>query len=199
MALGQRCACWRAGFAAKDGTSVGQETLREMGENALASVVSHKFKTYQGDTTPWAVRILAEERDTQWLRWKPRRSRATFRRWCQPDAFREVMGGVATPVSVITSAIDGVPHGTTVSAFSSLSLEPAMILVCLDLKSELLAMILQSQRFGVNVLDSGGSEIAMAFARKGGDKFASVRPGPIPTGCRGWRASPGGWPAASIT
>ncbi len=92
----------------------------------------------------------------------------------QPDAFREVMGRVATPVSVITSAIDGVPHGTTVSAFSSLSLEPAMILVCLDLKSDLLAMILQSQRFGVNVLDSGGSEIAMAFARKGVDKFASV-------------------------
>jgi flavin reductase (DIM6/NTAB) family NADH-FMN oxidoreductase RutF len=92
----------------------------------------------------------------------------------QSDAFREVMGGVATPVSVITSAIDGVPHGTTVSAFSSLSLEPAMILICLDLKSELLAMILQSQRFGVNVLDSGGSDIAMAFARKGGDKFASA-------------------------
>jgi flavin reductase (DIM6/NTAB) family NADH-FMN oxidoreductase RutF len=91
-----------------------------------------------------------------------------------PDAFREVMGGVAAPVSVITSAIDGVPHGTTVSAFCSLSLEPAMILVCLDLKSELLAMILQSQRFGVNVLDSGASDIAMAFARKGGDKFASA-------------------------
>jgi flavin reductase (DIM6/NTAB) family NADH-FMN oxidoreductase RutF len=92
----------------------------------------------------------------------------------QPDAFREVMGGVAAPVSVITSALDGVPHGTTVSAFTSLSLEPPMILVCLDLKSDLLSMIHQSQRFGVNVLDSGGSGVAMAFARKGGDKFASV-------------------------
>lgn len=92
----------------------------------------------------------------------------------QSDAFREVMGGVATPVSVISSAVDGVPHGTTVSAFSSLSLEPAMILVCLDLKSDLLAMIMQSQRFGVNILGSDCADIALAFARKGGDKFDSV-------------------------
>ena len=39
-------------------------------------------------------------------------------------AFREVMAGVATPVAVVTGLEDGLPHGTTVSAFSSLSMNP---------------------------------------------------------------------------
>ena len=46
--------------------------------------------------------------------------------------FREVMAGVATPVSVVTAISDGRPHGTTVSAFASLSMDPPMVLVALD-------------------------------------------------------------------
>ena len=48
------------------------------------------------------------------------------------ERFREVMAGVATPVSVVTGMAGGLPHGTTVSAFASLSMDPPMVLVSLD-------------------------------------------------------------------
>jgi flavin reductase (DIM6/NTAB) family NADH-FMN oxidoreductase RutF len=90
--------------------------------------------------------------------------------------FREVMAGVPTPVSVITTMGDGLPHGTTVSAFASLSMTPPMVLVSLDRGSDLLAMVTETRRFGVNVLGAHQSAIALAFARKGGtSKFNGVR------------------------
>jgi len=72
-----------------------------------------------------------------------------------PPFFRDTLARVPTPVTVVTSHIDRKPHGTTVSAFSSLSLEPPMILVSLDQNSDLLKIIQESGRFGVNVLASG--------------------------------------------
>lgn len=92
------------------------------------------------------------------------------------DRFREVMAGVATPVSVITSLAGGRPHGTTVSAFASLSMDPPMVLVALDRGSDLLAVVKQSGRFGVNVLGAHQHDLALVFAKKGGaGKFAGVR------------------------
>lgn len=89
--------------------------------------------------------------------------------------FREVMAGVATPVSVITTLCEGLPHGTTVSAFASLSMDPPMVLVSLDRGSDLLARVQLTRRFGVNVLGAGQADLALAFARKGGaGKFDGV-------------------------
>ena len=89
--------------------------------------------------------------------------------------FREVMAGVATPVSVVTALADGRPHGTTVSAFASLSMNPPMVLVALDRGSELLARVRQCGRFGVNVLGATQSALALTFAKKGGTgKFDGV-------------------------
>jgi flavin reductase (DIM6/NTAB) family NADH-FMN oxidoreductase RutF len=90
------------------------------------------------------------------------------------EAFREVMAGVCTPVSVVTTFGKGGPHGTTVSAFASLSMSPPMVLVALDQRSDLLRELTAGARFGVNVLGSGQAALAGTFARKGGDKFAGV-------------------------
>jgi flavin reductase (DIM6/NTAB) family NADH-FMN oxidoreductase RutF len=90
--------------------------------------------------------------------------------------FREVMAGVCTPVSVVTATADGLPYGTTVSAFASLSMEPPMVLVSLGRGSDLLPVLCRSSSFGLNVLSSTQSALAMTFARKGGtDKFTGVR------------------------
>lgn len=68
------------------------------------------------------------------------------------------------------------PHGTTVSAFMSLSVAPPMVLVSLDRTSELLSIVRLSGRIGVNVLGSTHSDVALRFARKGGAaKFADTR------------------------
>jgi len=89
--------------------------------------------------------------------------------------FRDVMGSVCTPVAVITTVVDGEPYGTTVSAFTSLSMEPPMMLVALDNRSALLAAVRRSRRFGVNVLRSDQADLAVRFAGKGGPaKFADV-------------------------
>lgn len=88
--------------------------------------------------------------------------------------FRDAMAAVCTPVAVVT-ALDGEhPHGTTVSAFSSLSMEPPMVLVSLDTRSDLLRIIRSSGYFGLNILGSDHARAALAFARKGVDKFSGV-------------------------
>jgi 3-hydroxy-9,10-secoandrosta-1,3,5(10)-triene-9,17-dione monooxygenase reductase component len=88
--------------------------------------------------------------------------------------FRDTLARVPTPVTVVTSHVDRRPHGTTVSAFSSLSLEPPMILVSLDLNSDLLKVIQESGRFGVNVLAAGQHDVSDAMSRRGTDRFAGV-------------------------
>ncbi|WP_375478730.1 flavin reductase family protein [uncultured Jatrophihabitans sp.] len=103
------------------------------------------------------------------------------------------MGAVATPVAVVTCMDGERPHGTTVSAFTSLSLDPPMVVVSLDRNSDLLKLIRRTRRFGVNVLSSEQSEIASVFARKGTDKFADVAWDldaelPRVRGCVGWLA-----------
>ena len=90
------------------------------------------------------------------------------------DEFVTALAAVCTPVSVVTSHHRDRPHGTTVSAFCSLSLDPPMVLVSLDRGSDLLAMVSESERFGVNVLAHDQGELARQFARKGADKFDGV-------------------------
>src|SRR5215475_2022293 len=92
----------------------------------------------------------------------------------EPEVFRAVMAAVCTPVAVVTAMDGNRPHGTTVSAFASLSLRPPMVVIALDHGSDLLAYIRHEGRFGLNVLASHQHDIAQRFARKGHDKFAEV-------------------------
>ncbi|MFC3960797.1 flavin reductase family protein [Nocardia jiangsuensis] len=89
-------------------------------------------------------------------------------------AFKDAMAAVCTPVAVVTAMDGDRPHGTTVSAFASLSASPPSLLVSLDRGSDLLAVITVSGEFGVNILGHGQSELAGRFARKGADKFAGI-------------------------
>ncbi|MEU9336516.1 flavin reductase family protein [Streptomyces sp. NPDC048290] len=98
----------------------------------------------------------------------------------QPDdletVFRDTMAGVCTPVSVVTALSGEAPHGTTVNAFASLSMSPPMVLVSLAHTSELLGLIRQTGRFGLNILASDQAQLALTFARKGdAGRFTGVR------------------------
>ncbi len=88
--------------------------------------------------------------------------------------FRDLMSMVCGPVVVITTTEGQQPAGTTVSAFSSLSLQPRLVMLALDRTSRLLARLRRTRRFGVNVLDAGQSELATLFATKREDKFGGV-------------------------
>ncbi len=86
--------------------------------------------------------------------------------------FRDLMSGVCAPVTVVTTTVDQLPYGATVSSFASLSLDPPLVSVAFDRGSSLLAQILQAERFGVNILSHAQDELALFFARRGVDRFA---------------------------
>lgn len=86
------------------------------------------------------------------------------------ERFREVMARVANPVSIVTTLHEGRPYGTTVSAFTTLSMDPPMVLVALDRGSLTLASIREAKRFGLNILSAGQAQTAAAFATKCGSK-----------------------------
>src|SRR5204863_2176367 len=69
---------------------------------------------------------------------------------------------------------DGRVYGTAASAVTSLSLEPPMLLICMNKQSETGRAVAASKRFGVNVLGTNQVDLAERFAKKGGDKFAGV-------------------------
>jgi 3-hydroxy-9,10-secoandrosta-1,3,5(10)-triene-9,17-dione monooxygenase reductase component len=85
-----------------------------------------------------------------------------------PDLVRQALGHFATGVTVVTSrGSDGAPIGTTASAVSSLSLEPPLLLICLDRTSETLAAIREHHAFAINVLAERQEALSANFARRG--------------------------------
>lgn len=79
-------------------------------------------------------------------------------------AFRKAMGSFPTGVTVVTMACDGDAYGVTVNSFSSVSLEPLLILVCLNETSRAVGQIERARAFGVSVLSAGQQDIARRFA-----------------------------------
>ena len=90
-------------------------------------------------------------------------------------AFRRVISNFMSGVVVITAAHGGARYGMTVSAVSSLSLDPPMLLVCLNANSTTQDAVHRSGRFAVNVLAEDQGELAERFARPGTtDKFSGL-------------------------
>jgi len=90
------------------------------------------------------------------------------------DLFLAVMRNIAASVTVVTATNEGRHHGLTVSAFSSVSLDPPIVLVCIDKSSTSLAALHAAGGFTINFLDAGAGEVAMQFASKDTDKFATI-------------------------
>jgi flavin reductase (DIM6/NTAB) family NADH-FMN oxidoreductase RutF/DNA-binding GntR family transcriptional regulator len=87
------------------------------------------------------------------------------------EDFRRVIGHFATGVTVITASDEAGDHGATASAVSSLSLEPPMLLVCLNMKSGTQEVIRSRRAFGVNILNEDQGALAERFATPGAAKF----------------------------
>ena len=66
--------------------------------------------------------------------------------------FRKAMGCFATGVTIITVDLEGEVHGMTANAFASVSLDPLLVLVCVDHKTRTHAHLHAKKRFGINVL-----------------------------------------------
>jgi flavin reductase (DIM6/NTAB) family NADH-FMN oxidoreductase RutF len=92
-----------------------------------------------------------------------------------PRELRRVMGLFATGVTVITTRNEaGTPFGLTANAVTSLSLDPPLLLVCVDRKAESHPHFYDSRVFVLNILAEGQEELSRRFAASGGDKFTGV-------------------------
>jgi 3-hydroxy-9,10-secoandrosta-1,3,5(10)-triene-9,17-dione monooxygenase reductase component len=91
--------------------------------------------------------------------------------------FRDAVGNFPTGVCVVTAFTDGQPTGMTASSFSSLSLDPLLVIVCFDKTARTLGAAQSSGRVAVNVLGAGQEEIAATFAskRSEAEKFTDVK------------------------
>jgi flavin reductase (DIM6/NTAB) family NADH-FMN oxidoreductase RutF len=93
------------------------------------------------------------------------------------------MGSFASGVTIVTTRDpDGAPRGFTASGFTSLSLDPRLLLICVDNRSATLAAIEACGAFVVNILGEAQRELAQRFASRVEDKFAGVAWHPGDTG-----------------
>jgi flavin reductase (DIM6/NTAB) family NADH-FMN oxidoreductase RutF len=79
--------------------------------------------------------------------------------------FRQALGRFATGVTVVTAErAPGQVHGMTANSFTAVSLDPLLILICVDRQARMLAVLERTQRFGVSVLKDGQRAISEFFA-----------------------------------
>ncbi|NMO89294.1 flavin reductase family protein [Actinomycetospora sp. TBRC 11914] len=109
-----------------------------------------------------------------------------------PTTMRSVLGHFPSGVTIVTGTVDGEPAGFTCQSFSSLSLDPPLVLILPGRSSTSWPRIEATGRFCVNVLAEDQQELSTTFAKSGTDKFAGVDfshsdlGSPILTGATAW-------------
>jgi flavin reductase (NADH) len=91
------------------------------------------------------------------------------------DTFVQIMSAFPTGVAIVTTLEpDGTPRGLTTNAVTSVSAEPPILLVCVDLNSRTLPALLHTRRFVVNFMGDDCEAVCRLFASKADDKFEHV-------------------------
>ena len=91
-----------------------------------------------------------------------------------PATFRRILGHFCTGIVIVTAMEDGVPVGMTCQSFSSLSLEPPLVLFSASHTSTSWPRIQRAGTFAINILADDQEAVCRAFATTGADKFAAV-------------------------
>jgi flavin-dependent trigonelline monooxygenase, reductase component len=119
--------------------------------------------------------------------------RATGQAQHNPIALRRAFGSFPTGVTVVTTLdSDGRPRGMTASSFTSVSLDPALLLVCIGHGAASFPAFAQCRSFAVNVLREDQENVSALFASQSALKFASVNyavrhtGSPVLTDCLTW-------------
>src|SRR5271166_6419176 len=104
------------------------------------------------------------------------------------EAYRELCSQLVNGVAVATvTAPDGKPHGLTVSSFTPVSIEPPLILVCIDFRCTAVDHFRQEPFFAINILTEEQRELSVSFAEKPEGRFEGV----------GWKPGQTGAPVLS--
>ncbi|MFD8159373.1 flavin reductase [Streptomyces malaysiensis] len=121
--------------------------------------------------------VVSEE----WVTWDPRQLlealgivTTTQRAAVDADLVRGVHRKFITGVTVVTCDDDGTPRGLAVNAFASISLDPPMVLVCVQRTSTTHPALHRATHLGINILAADQLDVAKTFASKADDKFAGL-------------------------
>src|SRR5689334_9351603 len=96
-----------------------------------------------------------------------------------PAALRRVFGAFPTGVTALAALVDGQPVGLAASSFTSVSLDPPLVSVCLAHSSTTWPLLRRATRLGVSVLAAHQEHFGRQLSARGGDRFAGLT----------WRAS----------
>lgn len=89
--------------------------------------------------------------------------------------FRTACGKFATGITVVTvTGEDGQPYGMTANSFTSVSLDPPLVLICIDRKAAVLPRLESAKYIGINVLAEDQKPVSAQFARRGVNRFDSA-------------------------
>ncbi|MFL6098385.1 MAG: flavin reductase family protein [Actinomycetales bacterium] len=86
-----------------------------------------------------------------------------------PDssAYRRAMGRFATGVTVVTARVDAIDHAMTANAFTSVSIDPMLVLVCVELEARFHDAVIEAGMWGVSILDGSGRATSEWLANRG--------------------------------
>ena len=102
-------------------------------------------------------------------------TRQEYRSGHDPRTLRDALGCFATGVTVVTCLNDsGKPAGLTVNSFTSLSLDPPLLLVCIDKRAASAGPLTAAAHFAVNVLQTGQQPASIRFSTRDEDRFGAT-------------------------
>ncbi len=109
---------------------------------------------------------------------------SSHRQVLAPDAaaLRTVLGHFATGIAIVTALDGDEPVGMACNSFTSVSLEPQLVLFCAAKSSSTWPRIQAAGKWAANILDEDGEEVCRLFAQKGADRFAHINYTPGRTG-----------------
>ncbi|WP_327588862.1 flavin reductase family protein [Nonomuraea sp. NBC_00507] len=84
-----------------------------------------------------------------------------------PEAYRRVVGRFATGVAIVTTRLGGIDHAMTVNSFTSVSLEPLLVLFCAEKVARFHDVVLETRVWGVSVLPASMEDASRFFAHRG--------------------------------
>lgn len=91
-----------------------------------------------------------------------------------PDEFRAVLGRFASGVTVLTARHGDSDHGMTASAFCSVSLNPPLVLACIDRSADMAPIMAKATHFGVSILAEGQEALSRRFSELPSGRFDGV-------------------------
>ncbi|GAA3546991.1 flavin reductase family protein [Nocardioides daeguensis] len=98
-----------------------------------------------------------------------------------PGILRQALAGMATPVVVVTTTVDGKRHGFTANSFTSVSMDPPLLGVYIAETASAFDAFMRTEHVAFNVLAADQAHVARQFATSGIDKFAGLEVDPTLT------------------